>query len=218
MTGASIETCTHVELRVVVIDDEPEVLKSMTRYLVSEKYRVRGYKNAVDFLEALDWLPDISCIVSDVKLPKIDGLTLIRELARLGIRTPVILITGYGDVPLAVQAMQEGAFGFIQKPFSPDILKSQITAASAVPYKNTLLDAEIQKAIKQLDKLSGRQLEILELLSQGKTSKEIGIELQTSYRTIETHRASMVERLEVNSLADLIKLKFMADLNKFNAK
>lgn len=197
---------------IVVVEDDPAVQKVLTTYLRAVGFRTRGFGSAEEFLAALDWAPAIDCIVSDLRLPQADGLQLMAKLKAMGLTVPVILITGHGEVQTAVDAMKLGASDFIQKPLQPKQLETAIRNAIVRTQPNVTRADEIAAAKRKLAKLSERQAEIVDLIVSGLTSKEIGLRLQTSHRTIEAHRLNIFDKLEITSLAELVRLKVYADL------
>lgn len=196
---------------VVFAEDDDDLLQVLTLYFRGLGYRTRGYKTAELLLKGLDWGPHIDCIISDVRLPGMDGLGLLTELRARGLDTPVVIVTGHGDIPLAVRAMRMGASDFVEKPMAPERLEAAVLTAIKQQRAATSQAEEVAAAQAKLGKLTARQSEVLDLIAQGMTSKEIAVELQMSNRTVEVHRASLMERLEVNSLADLLRIRLLAD-------
>lgn len=198
--------------RIVVLEDDEEVLATISRCLIADGARVRGYRRLEDLIDALDWLAEIACMICDLRLPNASGDCIIDELRSRGMSTPVIIVTGYGAVDLAVSAMKKGAFDFLEKPVEPEKLKDVVMGAIHTASLRAPIKDQIDEARKKLSRLTGRQAEILELICSGMTSKEIGVQLNMSYRTVETHRATLVEKMGVESLAELIKLKLLSEL------
>ncbi len=196
--------------RIVVIEDEQDVLAVLLGHLRSKGCRVRGYRSIEE--EGLDWSPKLDCIVSDVRLPGINGIELTQRLRQKGVLAPVILITGHGDISMAVQAIKAGAADFCQKPITPAELDTAIERAIEAHQNNWTISDEMRASLERLQQLKPRQREVFDLVAEGLTSKEIGQKLGVSFRTIETHRAAVMERLNVSSLADLIKIKLISDM------
>ncbi len=196
---------------IAVVEDDAAVLQVITAFLRSTGVRTRGFPSAEAFLDALDWSPELDCVISDVRLGKIDGIELIERLRSAGMSVPVVLITGHGDVALAVRAMKAGAQDFIEKPFEPEHLAS--AAETAIRRSKSIGSrfSEVVQARASLDRLTDRQKEVVDLIAAGLTSKEIGCELRMSYRTVETHRFNLMEKLGISSLAELIRLKVLAE-------
>ncbi len=209
---SSPEGLAEPHLAIAVVEDDQAVLKVLTLHLRSLGYKTRGFASAEDFLESLEWGPSIDCIISDVRLPQADGLQLIRILLSRGFTAPVVLVTGHGDVSMAVEAMKIGAADFIEKPLQPEQLEEAIRNVIQRASHKLTRDDEIADAKRRLAKLSERQLEIIDLIVAGLTSKEIGVKLRSSHRTIEAHRASIFAKLEIESLAQLVRIKIIAEL------
>jgi len=196
---------------IAIVEDDKPLLDMLVQYLRSQNYRTRGFGRAEDLLELIDWTSGINCIVSDVRMPGIGGLGLIERLRQMGHRVPVILITGHGDIPMAVQAIKNGAFDFIEKPLDPVFFESVIAKALSAGLQDHDVAAEVREARKTLAGLTPQQSRILGYVADGLSSKEIALHINISPRTVEVHRAAIMQRLQVNSLADLIKLKMLVD-------
>ncbi len=197
--------------RLVIVDDEAQLLELMKEVFVSAGYRVKGFHCAEDLIADLDWIASVDCIIADVRLPGMDGLELLAFVTERHPATPIIMMTGHGDIPMAVKAIKDGAFDFIEKPFTPDRLEEIVGAALASkPRLRALPDATAENT---LSRLTPRQGEIVELIAEGLTSKEIALRLGMSFRTVDTHRARIMEKLQVNSLAELLRLKLAAEFS-----
>jgi two-component system response regulator FixJ len=193
-----------------VVDDDPAVRRSLGQLLYSADFECVGYESALKFLESL---PGISagCILLDLKMPEIDGLALQGQLADLGFNLPVIVITGHGDTSTAVAAMKGGAVDFIEKPFDDKHLFASIEAALANARPGRT-DRESAEAVGRIATLSPRERQVLGALVAGRPSKAIAHDLGISIRTVEVHRARMLERLGTRRLAEAIRLAVLADL------
>jgi two-component system response regulator FixJ len=202
MSGAK----ASADKTIVVVEDDQAVLDVLTKFLRSVGYRTRGFGSAEALIDGLDWSPEIDCIISDIRLPKADGIELIQSLRVRGVAVPVVLITGYGDIPLAVRAMKAGATDFLEKPFEPKELQAAVVMALTSPTYQAPGDSDARAALARLGRLTGRQRQIVELITNGLTSKEIALELGMSFRTVEAHRAAIMDKLDLGSLAELIKL------------
>lgn len=196
---------------IAIVEDDKPLLDMLVQYLRSQNYRTRGFGRAEDLLELIDWTSGINCIVSDVRMPGIGGLGLIERLRQMGHRVPVILITGHGDIPMAVQAIKNGAFDFIEKPLDPVHFERVIANALNSGSQDQDVAAEVREARRILSGLTPQQSRILGYVADGLSSKEIALHINISPRTVEVHRAAIMQRLQVNSLADLIKLKMLVD-------
>jgi two-component system, LuxR family, response regulator FixJ len=200
----------EAEGTVHVVDDDPGVRRSLERLLYSAGFAHVAYESARVFLDAA---PGISagCVLLDVLMPEIDGLQLQGELDRIGCHLPLIVITGQGDVPTAVRAMRAGAVDFIEKPFGDERLILAIEAALEGSGRRSR-DREVTEAAERIALLSPRERQVLDGLVAGRQSKLIAYDLGISIRTVEVHRARMLERLGTRRLAEAIRLAVLADL------
>jgi len=192
-------------LHVALIDDDAAVLDALRYYLARQSIRTSTFQAARDFLEALDRHEQFDCVVSDVRMPGMSGLDLMKHLNERGYAGPVILITGHGDVDMAVGAIKNGAFDFIEKPFDEARLLTSIRQGAERMRQNKSEAAEIDELQSRFDSLSARQREVMELAVAGLSSKEIGIRLNISPKTVENHRAWVMERIGARNVADLIR-------------
>jgi two-component system, LuxR family, response regulator FixJ len=206
----------EAERTVHVVDDDPGVRRSLERLLYSAGFEHVAYASALAFLEAA---PGISagCVLLDVQMPEINGLELQGDLDRLGFRPPVIVITGHGDVPTAVRAMQAGAVDFIEKPFDDERLILAIEAALANSGR-VFWDREVAEAAERIATLTPRERQVLDAVVAGRQSKVIAYDLGLSVRTVEVHRARMLERLGTRRLAEAIRLAVLAGLAPSGAR
>jgi two-component system response regulator FixJ len=194
--------------RVIVVDDDAAVLDSLQIVLEAEGFVVETFERARALLERYDGVPD-GCIVTDVRMPDMDGLGLLQALGARGSLPPVIVITGHGDVPLAVRAMKLGARDFVEKPFDPDLLIERIRELLAAAPSATV-DPEIGR---RLAALTPREREVLEQLVIGRSNKAIARELGISPRTVEIHRARVMEKMRAESLSQLVRMAFVAGID-----
>jgi two-component system, LuxR family, response regulator FixJ len=195
-----------VEPQVVVIDDDEAVLDSLEVLLVAEGLTVATYNSARAFLQDHERGPP-ACLVTDVRMPEMDGLELIAALKRRGPLPPVIVITGHGDVPMAVKTMKLGARDFIEKPFDPSILVAGIREALAARSGGGAAEAGIRR---RLAALTPRERQVLDQLVIGRSNKAIARELGISPRTVEIHRARVMEKMQAGSLSQLVRMAFVA--------
>jgi two-component system, LuxR family, response regulator FixJ len=198
-------------VRVVVIDDDEAVLDSLRVLLEAEGFDVETFERASTFLQRFEGKL-AGCLVTDIRMPEMDGLELLQALAARGPLPPVIVITGHGEVPLAVQAMKLGARDFIEKPFDTAELMTSIrgalrgTANSAA----VVTDPEIAR---RLARLTQREREVLEQLVIGRSNKAIARQLAISPRTVEIHRARVMEKMRAASLSQLVRMAFAAGID-----
>jgi two-component system, LuxR family, response regulator FixJ len=191
--------------KVYVIDDDEAMRDSLDFLLAAADFQVSLFETALDFLAALPTL-DFGCVVSDVRMPDIDGIELLKRLKAGGSLFPVVIMTGHGDVPLAVEAMKLGAMDFLEKPFEDDRLIGMIEAAlrRAEPgVKNEAATLEIQSRIASL---SPRERQVMDGLIAGLSNKLIAREYDISPRTIEVYRANVMTKMQAASLSELVRL------------
>jgi len=188
-----------------VVDDDYDVRESLTMLLRSLGLRAAAYGSAAEFLEAVGPDPE-GCLVVDVRMPGMSGLELQAELARRGVPLPAIVITGHADVPMAVAAMKGGAVDFLQKPFSDQALLDRVHEALRHDAEWRARRASVGDLGTRLARLTPREREVLERVTAGKPNKIIARELNLSTRTVEIHRARVMEKMRARSLADLVRM------------
>lgn len=194
-----------------VIDDDDALRDSLAFLMTSAGIETQAHDSATSFLAALP--PDISgCVVTDVRMPGMSGVELLRELKRLAPALPVIVMTGHGDVPLAVEAMKLGAFDFIEKPFDDDTLLNSVNNALGRHEKDAKREAERGKIHERLTQLSARERQVLDGLVLGHANKIIAFDLGISPRTVEIYRANVMTKMEAASLSDLVRMALAAGL------
>jgi two-component system response regulator FixJ len=192
------------EKTVFVVDDEPEIRESLVMLLETAGYKAKAYESAVAFL-ASNAPESVGCLIVDVRMPDMDGLELQQELLSRHSLLPVVIMTGHGDIPIAVQAMKAGAVDFLEKPFDDDVLLEGVRraldrATSAVDHANAAKDAAQRLAL-----LTDRERQVLDLIVAGKANKVIAYELSISPRTVEIHRSRVMEKMGAGNLADLVR-------------
>lgn len=192
---------------VVIIDDHESVRDSMRALLESHGLDVCDFPSALDYLNA--GAPG-DCIVADLKMPQMSGLELQRELRKRGSRVPLIMVTGHGDVPLAVNAMRAGAFNFLEKPVDEEALVDSIQRALMDGQKGRQTDEERKAATELLGTLTAREHDVLNRLVMGKSNKIVAHELGISPRTVETHRANLQLKLKAHDLSNLVRIAIAA--------
>jgi len=197
------------EPTVFVVDDDEGVRSALALLLKSMGQPAATYASAADFLA--DYDPDRpGCALLDVRMPGMSGLELQDELNRRGVVLPVIFITGHGDVPMAVEAMQRGAFDFLQKPFRDDDLAERIRRALARDRELRVAIGEKSQIQARLARLTPRERQVLELVAAGKPNKVMAAELGVSQRTVEIHRAHVMKKMGASSLAQLVRMRLIA--------
>ncbi|GAB0115158.1 response regulator transcription factor [Acidisoma sp. C75] len=192
-----------------VIDDDEAVRHSIRFLLEAEGLSVACYAGADDFLTAPAAIA--GCVLTDVRMPGLDGLELQAQLRRQDVCLPLIVMTGFGDVPAAVRAMKEGAVDFLEKPFAEGDLLRAVRRALERDRAARRAGAEVAAARKRIALLTPREREVLDLLAQGLSNKEMARILGTSPRTIDVHRARVFQKLEADNLAGLVRLVLAAD-------
>ena len=193
-----------------VVDDDAAVRRALVRLLRSEGLEAVAYETAQAVLNAAPSLSS-GCILLDLQMPGMDGLELLARLGELGIELPVIVVTGHGDVPTAVQAMKAGAVDFIEKPIDETQLFAAIDAALSEK-KFAVRDRAVAGATQRMALLSPRERQVLKAIAVGRPSKLIAYDLGISVRTVEVHRAHMLDRLGVRNMAEAIRIAVMATL------
>lgn len=199
-----------LERTVYVVDDDAAVRRSLERLLESAGIRVISYETSFAFLEAAPGLAP-GCVLLDLKMPEMDGLELQALLRKRNVSLPAIVMTGQGDVQSAVRAMKAGAIDFIEKPCNDDVLLDAIEAALTKPNRADL-GRDTAEAARRMATLTPRERQVLDALVKGRPNKVIAFDLGISVRTVEVHRARMMERLGVRQLAEAIRLAVLARL------
>jgi two-component system, LuxR family, response regulator FixJ len=194
---------------VAIVDDDEAVLDSLQVILEAEGFAVEPFASARAFLDRFCH-GTFGCVVTDLRMPEMDGLDLLRALGAAGPMPPAIMITGHGDVPLAVRAMKQGAIDFIEKPFAPEVLIASIRNALEFPLRQGGPCPEAEALVKRL---TGREREVLEQLVIGRSNKEIARALEISPRTVEIHRARVMEKMEAQSLSQLVRQALAAGID-----
>ncbi|MCF8476222.1 MAG: response regulator [Pseudolabrys sp.] len=203
---------------IYVIDDDEAVRHSLEFLLKTAGIVTRSFESAKAFLEVL---PEINsgCVITDVRMPDITGIELLRRLKESHPDLPVIVITGHGDISLAVEAMKIGAVDFLEKPFDDDQLIAAVRAALNRDAGVSKRNAELGEINDKLAALSKREREVLDGLVAGKANKTIAFDLGISPRTVEIYRANLMTKMVANSLSDLVRMAMLADiLGKVPAK
>ena len=199
-----------LEPTVFIVDDDPAVRHSLMRLLGAAERRARAYASAEEYLSEYD-RDAPGCLLLDVRMPGMSGLALQARLAAHPKHVPVIMITGHGDVPMAVAAMKAGALEFIEKPFDDDRLLRCVTAALERDQAMRERLARLLERRQRLNDLSPREREVLDGLARGETVEQIAVLLGISPKTVYMHRTHLMDKLGSDSLANLVRLKLEAD-------
>ena len=193
-----------------VVDDDPAVRDSLALLLESAGFAVRSYDSATALLQALPGSAT-GCVLTDVRMPELDGLELQRRLIQLGIKLPVIVMTGHGDVPIAVEALKAGAADFLEKPFDDTQLLAAVTGALAASQRARAEAEAVADINARLASLTPRERQVLERLVTGQPNKTIAYDLGSSPRTVEVHRARVMEKMGARSLPELVRMTLAAE-------
>jgi len=194
-----------------VVDDDEAMRDSMAFLLRAENFQVQTYADAADFLTALPQIK-VGCVVTDVRMPGMSGIELLQRLRELKVSLPVIVVSGHGDVPLAVEDMKTGALDFIEKPFEDDVFLRAVRTALGAQAVDSQRQAQKATINSRLESLSNREREVLEGLVAGHPNKTIAYDLGISPRTVEIYRANVMEKMQARSLSDLVRMALVGGL------
>jgi two-component system response regulator FixJ len=197
------------EAPILIVDDDPAVRDSLRVLLESSGFAVREHDSAKSVLSD-PALGSALCLIADIRMPEMDGLQLQEELNRRNSGLPVIVVTGHGDVPLAVRAMKAGASDFLEKPFDEELLLGAVRRAKAASDQARVQNETADTAARLIAQLTPRELDVLKHLVAGRSNKVIAYELSISPRTVEIHRAHLMDKMEARSLSDLIRMALAA--------
>jgi FixJ family two-component response regulator len=214
-TPSSPQTRQDVNLReraalssftIFVVDDDPSVRKALTRLVRSAGYDVQAFASAREFLES-EWdSQGPACLVLDVRMPGLSGIDLQRELQMANAILPIVFITGHGDIPMSVKAMRAGAVDFLPKPVKANELVGAIERALARAVRDYTEREEMEEIQSRLNSLTPREREVMALIVRGLLNKQVAFELGTVEKTIKVHRARVMEKMQVESLAELVRV------------
>lgn len=196
-----------------IVDDEEAVRNSLAFLLSSAGFAVRVHESATDFLAIASEIRN-GCLITDLRMPDIDGVELLRRLRDQDALLPAIVITGHGDVQMAVEAMKAGAIDFIEKPFSDEVLIESIRRAATTAAQRVQSDAVVEQIRQRLTTLSDREMQVLKGVVAGQPNKTIAFDLGISPRTVEVYRAGLMSKMQARSLPDLVRMVMDLDLDQ----
>jgi FixJ family two-component response regulator len=200
-------------MTVFLVDDDSSVRRALARLIKSAGYQVQTFASAREFLDRMPEA-ETACLVLDVRLPGLSGIDLQRELQRTNLILPIIFITGHGDIPTTVKAMKAGAVDFLPKPVrDTELLRAIEQALARAIHDRAQLD-EAKKIRSRVEKLTAREHEVMSLIIKGWLNKQIAFELGIGEKTIKVHRARVMEKMEVDSVAELVRLAERAETHK----
>jgi len=192
-----------------VVDDDAAIRDSLAFLLDTANLVCRTYDSAAALLARAGQL-EPGCIVTDVRMPEMSGLEMVRRLTELGVRHPVIVMTGHADVPLAIEAVRAGVKDFIEKPFDDDALLASIRMAVAEQTQSAEISGQGAEVCSRLATLSARERQVLEGLVAGHANKVIAYDLEISPRTVEVYRANVMTKMQARSLSELVRMTILA--------
>lgn len=194
------------DIVVHVVDDEEAVRNSLAFLLSTSGFAVRTHQSATAFLEHASEVRNNGCLITDLRMPDMSGVELLRRLREAGTLLPAIVITGHGDVQMAVEAMKNGALDFIEKPFSDDVLIESIRRAVELAATQVKSEAALEATRERLASLSERETQVLKGVVAGQANKTIAYDLGISPRTVEVYRSGLMSKMQARSLPDLVRM------------
>jgi two-component system response regulator FixJ len=197
------------ELFVHVVDDDPAIRDSLSFLLDTADISTRTYDSAPALLAQADRL-EPGCILTDVRMPEMNGLEMVRRLTEIGVRHPVIVMTGHADVPLAIEAMRAGVKDFIEKPFDDEALLTSIRSALTEGGEADQQESQQAELRTRLASLSAREKQVLDGLVAGQANKVIAYDLGLSPRTVEVYRANVMTKMQARSLSELVRMSMLS--------
>lgn len=200
-----------VERLVYIVDDDGSIRRSVSLFLRTKGYAVESFSSGVPFLEAAGSLRP-GCVLLDVRMPEIDGIAVLEHMRAAGVDLPVVVMTAHGDVSTAVAAMRKGAHNFIEKPFEQDTILEALEEVFALAEQADAQRLTAAAALSRIEALTPREREVLEGLAAGQTNKMIALTHGISPRTVEIHRANMMEKLGVRTLPEALRIALIAGL------
>lgn len=195
-----------------LVDDEEEVRRSLAFLLTATGFTVRVHDSATSFLAVAASVVDKSCLVTDLRMPDMSGVELLEKLNEMSALVPAVVITGHGDVPMAVAAMKAGAVDFIEKPFEDEVLINSITQAAKKLDKSVMTGEGVAVLGPRLSALSDRERQVMRAIVAGLPNKTIAYDLDISPRTVEVHRANIMSKMQAGSLPELVRMSIALGL------
>ena len=199
---------------VFLVDDDASVRRALARLIKAAGYQLQTFASAREFLDSNLHNDGPACLVLDIRMPGLSGMDLQRELQTANTTLPIIFITGYGDIPMSVKAMKEGAVDFLPKPVRDADLFRAIEQALARAVRERAYREEFEDLRNRLEKLTAREREVMSLVVRGFLNKQIAVELGTVEKTIKVHRARVMQKMQVNSVAELVRVVERAGIDK----
>lgn len=196
----------EIAAEVIIVDDDPSVQRALKRLLTVHRLPARVYGSAQEFLDQGCPAPGSGCLLLDIEMPGVNGLELQAQLRQRGFRLPIVFITGHGTVPMSVEAMKQGAMDFVQKPFDSPSLIEIIRKAIARSRQHAIEQQECLDLEQRFESLSQREGEVFRFVIAGFLNKQIAFELGIVEKTVKVHRARVMEKMQANSLAELVQL------------
>lgn len=196
--------------KVYIVDDDVAVLDALSVLMNSAGINFEAYSSAEDFLEYFN-ANYSGCLLLDIRMPNMSGLQLQKVLNEKGVKIPIIFVTGHGDVPMAVQAMKKGAWGFLEKPFNDEILIGDINRAFAADAASRHAEKQRQIIANRIKQLTPRENEIMKKIVSGAHNKTIAFDLGLSQRTVELHRSHVMQKMRARSLAQLVRMSLLSE-------
>ena len=201
---------TEIAQTIFVVDDEAVVRKAVSLILEQTGHHIETFASAAEFLERYDGSQP-GCLVSDVRMPGMDGMDLLRHLSQQGRKIPVVMLSAHGDIPMAVSAVKTGAIDFLEKPADPSVLRQKVANALTVDSKWRLDQEEREEIEHLLGTLTPREREVLNLLVDGKNARIIAQILGSSHNTVRVQRASVMKKMKADNIADLVRMANLID-------
>jgi FixJ family two-component response regulator len=201
-------------MTVFLVDDDDSVRNALARLIRTAGYEIKTFASAQEFIESKPEITAVACLVLDVRLPGLNGLDLQDALRAAKVPIPIVFITGHGDIPMSVKAMKAGAVDFLPKPVRAETLLPAIEQALARASRERAEGAELEDIRRRLNALTPREREVMVWVVKGTLNKQIAFELGTVEKTIKVHRARVMEKMEVGSLAELVRLAERVGIGK----